>query len=92
MRGRADCGYNPAMFPEDFCMSDALFSFLLFLAASALIIAYFVLVYAVIRAVRHCWLYYKNEFIHSHGEWLVEFIFGDGYLAVTVDNWESFGF
>ena len=20
------------------------------------------------------------------------FIFGDGYLAVTVDNWESFGF
>ena len=57
-------------------MLDVLFSFLLFLAASALIIAYFVLVYAVLCALWHGWMYYENEFFYSHTEEQVALKFG----------------
>ena len=49
-------------------MSDVLLSFLLFLASSALIIAWLFPVYAVIRGLRHAWLYYETEYRFTHTE------------------------
>ena len=57
-------------------MLDVLFSFLLFLAASALIIIYLLPAYAVVCGLRHCWLYYKNEYFYTHTEEQFEAKFG----------------